>query len=332
MVSIGILGLGNWGSAIAKMWLDEGHKVRGWTIESEVYESITMDNINHKYLPKLSLKGMDVSMHIADTLEGVEVVVLAVPSSVILEVVDQVIPHLRPRHVLLDLAKGLAPDNQMISHAIQEKLIAANMTNPLAVVTGPTIAPEAAAGVMTTALVASEDVAVANKLAKTLTTQTFILHPASDPVGAELWGAFKNVVALACGLVDGLKQVGSLGGDNLKAAIFMAGFKEGCLLLPQLGARAEVAFGPAGLGDLFVTATSPHGRNRSMGEKLGTGLTLEEALEEMHMVAEGVRATRMFCERAEDNSISIPFTKALNTLLDGHIDAEECCRRMVNLH
>jgi glycerol-3-phosphate dehydrogenase (NAD(P)+) len=275
---------------------------------------------------------MDVSMHIADTIEGVEVVVLAVPSSVILEVVDQVIPHLRPRHVLLDLAKGLAPDNQMISHAIQEKLIAANMTNPLAVVTGPTIAPEAAAGVMTTALVASEDVSVANKLAKTLTTQTFILHPASDPVGAELWGAFKNVVALACGLVDGLKQVGSLGGDNLKAAIFMAGFKEGCLLLPQLGARAEVAFGPAGLGDLFVTATSPHGRNRSMGEKLGTGLTLEEALEEMHMVAEGVRATRMFCERSEDNDITIPFTKSLNTLLDGHIDAEECCRRMVNLH
>ena len=184
---------------------------------------------------------------------------------------------------------------------------------------------------MTTALVASEDVSVAKHLATTLTTQTFILHPAADPAGAELWGAFKNVVALACGLVDGLKKVGSLGGDNLKAAIFMAGFKEGCILLPQLGARAEVAFGPAGLGDLYVTATSPHGRNRTMGEKLGTGLTVEEALEEMHMVAEGVRATRMFAERAEDDGIDTPFTKALSTLLDGYIDAEECCRRMVAL-
>jgi glycerol-3-phosphate dehydrogenase (NAD(P)+) len=122
-----------------------------------------------------------------------------------------------------------------------------------------------------------------------------------------------------------------LGGDNLKAAIFMAGFKEGCLLLPQLGARAEVAFGPAGLGDLYVTATSPHGRNRTLGEKLGTGLTLDEALEEMHMVAEGVRATRMFIDRAEDDNIQIPFTKALNTLLNGDINAEECCRRMVTL-
>ena len=128
-----------------------------------------------------------------------------------------------------------------------------------------------------------------------------------------------------------LKKNGSLGGDNLKAAIFNAGFREGCLLLPQLGARAEVAFGPAGLGDLYVTATSPHGRNRRMGEKLGSGLTLEAALEEMVMVAEGVRAARMFRDRAEDMNIDVPFVKALNTLLDGHIEAEECCRRMVAL-
>jgi len=184
---------------------------------------------------------------------------------------------------------------------------------------------------MTTALIASEDVSVANRLAETLSTPTFVLHPASDPKGAELWGAFKNVVALACGLVDGLKQIGTLGGDNLKAAIFNAGFREGCLLLPQLGARAEVAFGPAGLGDLYVTATSPHGRNRRMGEKLGSGLTLDQALEEMVMVAEGVRAARMFRDRAEDLGIDVPFVIALNTLLDSYIDAEECCRRMVAL-
>ena len=331
MAHIAILGLGNWGTAIARMWLADNHNVKGWTIEQEVYESITMDSVNAKYLPEHSLQGLEATMHIEEALEGVEIVVLAVPSSVILKVVDQIIPHLRPGHVLLDLAKGLAPGNTLISEAIQGKLNDAGKNNTLAVVTGPTIAPEAASGVMTTALVASEDVSVAQHLATTLTTQTFILHPAADPAGAELWGAFKNVVALACGLVDGLKKVGSLGGDNLKAAIFMAGFKEGCILLPQLGARAEVAFGPAGLGDLYVTATSPHGRNRTMGEKLGTGLTVEQALEEMHMVAEGVRATRMFAERAEDDGIDTPFTKALNTLLDGYIDAEECCRRMVAL-
>jgi glycerol-3-phosphate dehydrogenase (NAD(P)+) len=331
MAHIAILGLGNWGTAIARMWLADNHHVKGWTVEQEVYESITMNSINSKYLPNHSLEGLEATMHIEEALDGIEIIVLAVPSSVILDVVDQILPHLRPGHVLLDLAKGLAPGNKLISEAIQQKLNDAGMNNTLAVVTGPTIAPEAASGVMTTALVASEDMSVAQHLATTLTTQTFILHPAADPAGAELWGAFKNVVALACGLVDGLKTVGSLGGDNLKAAIFMAGFKEGCILLPQLGARAEVAFGPAGLGDLYVTATSPHGRNRTMGEKLGTGLTVEQALDEMHMVAEGIRATRMFAERAETGKIDTPFTKALNTLLDGYIDAEECCRRMVAL-
>lgn len=331
MAHIAILGLGNWGTAIARMWLADNHHVKGWTVEQEVYESITMNSINSKYLPNHSLEGLEATMHIEEALDGIEIIVLAVPSSVILDVVDQILPHLRPGHVLLDLAKGLAPGNKLISEAIQQKLNDAGMNNTLAVVTGPTIAPEAASGVMTTALVASEDMSVAQHLATTLTTQTFILHPAADPAGAELWGAFKNVVALACGLVDGLKTVGSLGGDNLKAAIFMAGFKEGCILLPQLGARAEVAFGPAGLGDLYVTATSPHGRNRTMGEKLGTGLTVEQALDEMHMVAEGIRATRMFAERAEAGKIDTPFTKALNTLLDGYIDAEECCRRMVAL-
>ena len=331
MANIAVLGLGNWGTAIARLWLLEGHKVKGWTIEQEVYESITMDGVNRKYLPNHSVEGLDATMRIEEAIEGSEIIVLAVPSSVILDVVVDVLPHLQPRHVLLDLAKGLAPGKRLISEAIHGMLKEQGMANPLAVLTGPTIAPEAAGGVMTTALVASEDDSVAQRLAQTLSTPSFILHPASDPVGAELWGAFKNVVALACGLVDGLKQVGDMGGDNLKAAIFMAGFKEGCLLLPELGARAEVAFGPAGLGDMYVTATSPHGRNRSMGEKLGTGLTLDQALEEMHMVAEGVRAARMFNDRAIDANLDIPFTKALNTLLEGDITAEECCRRMVAL-
>ena len=331
MAHIGILGLGNWGTAIAAMWLKDGHNVKGWTIEKEVYQSIMMKDENSVYLGGVSVKGLDVTMHLEEALEGVEIIVLAVPSSVILDVVNDLIPHLRPGHVLLDLAKGLAPKKRLISSAIEEILKENDLHNPLAVLTGPTIAPEAANGVMTTALVASEEGSVAKRLAETLSTPTFVLKAANDPQGAELWGAFKNVVALACGLVDGLAQVGTLGGDNLKAAIFFAGFKEGCLLLPQLGARAEVAFGPAGLGDLYVTATSPYGRNRSMGEKLGKGLSLDEALEEMSMVAEGVRAARMFMRRAEDLEIQVPFTKALNTLLDGYIDAEECCRRMISI-
>ena len=115
MAHIAILGLGNWGTAVARMWLLEGHKVKGWTIEQEVYESITMDGINKKYLPDHSVEGLEATMRIEEALDGVEIVVLAVPSSVILDVVDDIIPHLRPGHVLIDLAKGLAPGKRLIS-------------------------------------------------------------------------------------------------------------------------------------------------------------------------------------------------------------------------
>ena len=103
MANIAVLGLGNWGSAIARLWLLEGHKVTGWTIEQEVYESITMSDVNDKYLPHHSLPGLDATMHLEEAIEGSEIVVLALPSSVILDVVEDVIPHLQPGHVLLDL-------------------------------------------------------------------------------------------------------------------------------------------------------------------------------------------------------------------------------------
>ncbi|HIG03062.1 MAG TPA: NAD(P)H-dependent glycerol-3-phosphate dehydrogenase [Candidatus Poseidoniales archaeon] len=331
MAHIGILGLGNWGTALATLWLKDGHNVIGWTIEEEVHHSITMESINKKYLPDVVLEGLTSTMHIEDVMAVSEIIILALPSSVILKVFEDVLPHIRPSHVLLDLAKGLAPGKRLISEALQSRLDEEGKGNAIAVLTGPTIAPEVASGTLTTALVASHDRGVAERLVTTLSAPTLILHPANDPIGAELWGAFKNVVALACGLVDGLKMVGTLGGDNLKAAIFTAGFREGCLLLPQLGAKGETAFGPAGLGDLFVTATSPHGRNRRMGEKLGTGLTLQQALDEMVMVAEGVRAARMFTERGNEMGLEIPFVKAVNTLLDGDLLPDDCVKRIVSL-
>ena len=331
MARIGIIGLGNWGTALAKVWCDDGHNVMGWTIEHEVYESIMTENVNKKYLPHTVIPELQATMQIEDIITECEIIVLAVPSGVILDVVNQIIPILRPSHVLIDLAKGLAPEEEggsgIISKAIIRRLNEAKKANPLVVMTGPTIAPEVARGVMTTALVACHDRSVAERIAGRLSTKTLILTPADDPEGAELWGAFKNTVALACGLVDGLRN--SIGGDNLKAALVLAGFSEGIRLLGAMGAKSRTAFGPAGLGDLYVTATSPRSRNRTLGEMLGYGKSLEQALEEMHMVAEGVRATRMFVKIAPKLDIEIPFLTSLNQLLDGDIHVEEAVRKMV---
>ena len=331
MARIGIVGLGNWGTALALAWCKDGHNVMGWTIEKDVYEGMMERGENEKYLPGYKIPELQCTMDIEDVVADCEILVLALPSSVILDVVDEIVPHLRPSHLLIDLAKGLAPEEEggsgMISDAIERRLSNSGMGNPVVVMTGPTIAPEVARGVITNALVACHDMGVAERIAERLSTDSLVLTPARDPVGAELWGAYKNCVALACGLVDGLKD--TIGGDNLKAALVLSGYSEGISLLGTMGADPNTAFGPAGIGDLYVTATSPRSRNRTLGEKLGSGMMLDEALSEMHMVAEGVRATRMFLNRAENIGHESPFLDALGMLLDGQIEVEACVRRMV---
>jgi glycerol-3-phosphate dehydrogenase (NAD(P)+) len=147
-------------------------------------------------------------------------------------------------------------------------------------------------------------------------------------LGAEYWGAFKNVIALACGVVDGLKEDGR-GGDNLKAAVFTAGYREGVRLLPELGADPETALSAAGIGDLFVTATSPHGRNREMGERLGKGQTLAEAEGEMVMVSEGVRAARLFQKLFSGAKLKAPFVDTVCEFLDTKIGIDEFLSRIM---
>lgn len=328
MTRIAVLGLGNFGTALARNWLGAGHAVSGWTVEQEVFDSVQATSINEKYLADVPLDGLVVSMDIATTIKDAEIVVLALPSGVVLKVFDDLLPHLQGQQVLLDLAKGLAPGDQLISEVIAEKLEQAGLSNPLCVMMGPTIAPELARGVYTTALVASGDAELAARIAADLTTTTLTLAAASDPLGAEYWGAFKNVIALACGVVDGLKEDGR-GGDNLKAAVFTAGYREAVRLLPELGAAADTALSAAGIGDLFVTATSPHGRNREMGERIGRGQTLAEAEAAMVMVSEGVRAARMFQALFQGADLAAPFVDTVCALLDGDADMDQFLARVM---
>ncbi len=331
MISIAVLGLGNFGTALARVWSLHGHRVRGWTVEADVHAGIRDTGTNDKYLPGLQLPGVEVTMALGEAVQRAEVVVFALPSHVILDVVAEAAPLLAEGQTLLDVAKGLAPGDRLVSEDIADALRAAGRTNPVAVMSGPTIAPEVAAGVTTMALVASEEPTVARSLAATLSTNTLKLRPTPDLLGVQLWGAFKNIIALACGVCDGLRQADGSGGDNLKAAVFAAGFREACRLLADMGAHPDTAAGPAGLGDLFVTATSPHGRNRRTGQLLGAGQPLDEALGSSVMVSEAVSATRLFAARTAAGGLSAPFVMTVLALLDGEIGARECVERVLEL-
>jgi glycerol-3-phosphate dehydrogenase (NAD(P)+) len=247
MSRIGVLGLGNWGTALAKVWCEDGHNVTGWTIEQEVYESLMTTNINEKYLPESEIPRLDVTMEMSDITDTCEILVLALPSGVILSVVNDLILWQDQAARARGEAKGLAPtaesESGMFSQEIEARLKAAGKANPVVILTGPTIAPEVARGVMTTAIVACHDRSVANRISERLSTESLVLTATDDIDGAELWGAYKNTVALACGLVDGLR--GGIGGDNLKAALVLAGFSEGIKLLEAMGAEASTAFGPS---------------------------------------------------------------------------------------
>ena len=329
MTAIAVLGLGNFGTALSRVWSLHGNRVRAWTVEEEVYLSVRDTGVNAKYLPGVQLAGAEVTMDLNTALDGAEVVALALPSHVILDVVGDIAPLVADGQLLLDLAKGLAPGERLVSEAILDILHRAGRANELAVMTGPTIAREVAAGVLTTALVAAERLAVAEELADRLSTDTLKLHYANDPLGVELWGAFKNVIALACGVCDGWRDQDGSGGDNLKAAVFTAGFREAQRLLSAMGAQPDTALSAAGVGDLFVTATSPHGRNRRTGELLGSGQRLDEALGSTVMVSEGVRATRLFAARAAADGLAAPFVNTLLALLDGQIDVRDCLGKLL---
>ena len=330
MTGIAILGLGNFGTALARVWSLHGHQTRGWTVEQVVHDSIRETGANTKYLPGVTLPGVSVSMELRWTIEGAEIVILALPSHVILDVVDDAVPLLSDDQILLDLAKGLAPNQRLISEVIEDTLAQAGKRSELAVMTGPTIARELAAGVLSTALVASHDMRVAERLTAQLSTKTLHLRCSDDRLGVELWGAFKNIIALACGVCDGLTKSG-IGGDNLKAAIFKSGFAEGNRLTSAMGAQPDTSLSAAGIGDLFVTATSAYGRNRRTGELLGQGTSANDAMTSTVMVSEGVRATEMFQKRAAAQGLSAPFVDTVFSLIEGKIDARRCVEHLLQL-
>jgi len=300
-VNVRVVGAGTWGTTFAALLRDHSHDVVLACRDREQAQAIDRDGRNPRYARSVDLSGIAATT-IGDSAEAEEeLVVAALPSRIFGDVVRS----LRGTAPLLSLTKGLDPHSgARLSTLVEDR--------PVAVLSGPNMAEEVAAGLPTAAVLASRDEELALRLQHELSAPTFRVYVNSDVVGVELCAAAKNVIALAVGGLDGLGL-----GDNAKAALITRGLAEMARLGEAAGGRPQTFAGLAGMGDLIVTCWHPSGRNRRAGELIARGATPEEAAAEIGQVVEGLTTAPALRELSERLGVELPITEGVCRVLEG---------------
>jgi glycerol-3-phosphate dehydrogenase (NAD(P)+) len=310
---VAVLPAGSWGTTFAKVLADAGSEVVLWSRRAELAGAITERHENVDYLPGVRLPGgLRASADPAEALDGAEIVVLAVPSQSLRENLVGWVPAIEPDATLVSLMKGVELGTaKRMTEVIHE--IAGGSLSRIAVVSGPNLAPEIAQEQPTATVVACVDLDRARLVQRACSAPYFRPYTNTDVVGCELGGAVKNVIALACGMAQGMGF-----GDNTVASVITRGLAETARLGHALGADPMTFAGLAGLGDLVATCSSPLSRNRTFGERLGKGESLAEAQQATHgQVAEGVKSCRAVLELAARHHVDVPITEAVEAVCYG---------------
>jgi glycerol-3-phosphate dehydrogenase (NAD(P)+) len=296
-----VVGCGSWGTAFAALLRDRGHEVTLACRDAAQAAAIAETRRNPRYLPSVDLAGVDARLVADAPVAAAEMVAIALPSRVFAEVVAA-LPGDAP---LVSLTKGLDP-------ATGERLSTLVRGRPVAVLSGPNMAEEVAAGLPTVTVVASEREDLALRLQEALNSTAFRVYVNRDVVGVELCAAAKNVIALAAGGVDGLGL-----GDNAKAALITRGLAEMSRLGEAAGADPDTFSGLAGMGDLIVTCWHPSGRNRRAGELIARGRSVEQAAAEIGQVVEGLTTAPVLRDLSRRLGIELPITDGVCQVVDG---------------
>jgi glycerol-3-phosphate dehydrogenase (NAD(P)+) len=296
-----VVGAGSWGTVFSRLLADHGHDVTLAARDPEQARAINETKHNPRYMSSVSLDGIEATTMGDAPYEDADTIVVALPSRAFAQVV-RALPGTAP---VLSLTKGLDPESG-------ERLTTLVQGRPVAVLSGPNMAEEIAAGLPTAAAIASEDVELAERLQREINSLVFRVYVNRDLVGVELCAAAKNVIALAAGGVDGLRL-----GDNAKSALVTRGIAEMARLGEACGAQPETFSGLAGLGDLIVTCWHPSGRNRLAGELIARGRTPEEAVAEIGQTVEGLTTAPVLRELAHRLGVEVPITEGVCTVLGG---------------
>ncbi len=311
-MDIAMVGAGSWGTTLSDLLARSGHRVRIWAREPEVVESINRAHVNELFLAGSPLADTVTAFDdVAATVKGAEMVVSAVPSHAVREISANVFAALNgATPIVVSVSKGLETEG----HKLMTEVMAETMPGLRSVaLSGPSFAQEVYQRRPTAVVAAGQDVNAAETVQSVFSTGYFRVYTSRDPYGVQLGGALKNVIAIAAGMLDGLGL-----GHNARAALITRGLAEMTRLGQAQGCNPMTLSGLAGMGDTILTALGALSRNRSLGEELGKGRSLDDILGERRTVAEGVRTTRAAAQLGEDAGVELPIAQEVgNVLFEG---------------
>lgn len=322
MAKIGILGAGSWGIALSVLLHGNGHEITVWSIIREEVEMLQEKREHVSKLPGVKLPDdMKFTNDLEEAMAEKDVLVLAVPSPFTRSTARSMKPYLTKSQLIVNVAKGIEETTLMtLSEQIEEELPEAEV----AVLSGPSHAEEVGRGIPTTVVVGAKKKETAEYLQNIFMNQVFRVYTSPDIMGIELGGSLKNVIALAAGIADGLGY-----GDNTKAALITRGIAEMTRLGVKMGGKMETFAGLTGMGDLIVTCASMHSRNRRAGILIGQGKTMQEAMDEVQMVVEGVYSAKAGLKLAKKYDISMPIVAEVNAVLFDGKPAKEAVNELM---
>jgi len=321
---VAVFGAGSWGTAFSVVLADGGNDVTIWARREELATAINQTHENAEYHPGVVLPPSVTATHdVEQAVSGADVIVLATPSQTLRTNLTEWAPYLPAGTPLVSLMKGVELGTlRRMSEVIAE--VTGAGPDRIAVVSGPNLSPEIARREPAAGVVACEDEQVAKTLQDRIHSPSFRPYTSTDVIGCELGGAYKNVVAIAVGMAVGLGF-----GDNSTASVITRGLAETSRLAVKLGANPMTLMGLAGLGDLVATCSSPLSRNRTFGEKLGRGMSIEEITGSSHQVAEGAKSCRSLRELAARHGVDAPLAQYVDEVVAGNMTVTEVVDAML---
>lgn len=322
MAKVGVLGAGSWGTALAILLNNNGHEVTVWSINNEEVIMLSEKREHTSKLPGVHIpETIQFTNVLEESMKGMDFLVLAVPSPFTRATARSMKPYLADGQKIVNVAKGIEEETLMtLSEQIEEELPAADV----AVLSGPSHAEEVSRQMPTTCVIGAGTKETAEYLQKMFMSEVFRVYTSPDILGIELGGSLKNVIALAAGMADGLGY-----GDNTKAALITRGITEIARLGVKMGGKIQTFSGLTGIGDLIVTCASQHSRNRKAGYLIGQGKSMQEAMDEVQMVVEGVYSTKAAVKLGQKYDVSLPIIEQVNKILFEGKSAKEAVKELM---